>query len=133
VSHRETICVTELGTISQVSPQHLPRMNERCWVHLPIDHLFLLVFREEEKMGKFLFDLVVVVDWYVHENAAVKAEWAFLFWCCEDVCPHDFGGTLRLPLSSLSRMKKYLHLMCFVHLELEKEPLTSKCIVDWLS
>ncbi len=30
-------------------------------------------------------------------------------------------------------MKKYLHLMCLVCLELEKEPLTSSRMVDWLS
>jgi hypothetical protein len=30
-------------------------------------------------------------------------------------------------------MKKYLHLICLVHLELEKEPLTSSRMVDWLS
>jgi hypothetical protein len=28
-------------------------MNERCLLRLLIDHFFLLVFREEEKMGKF--------------------------------------------------------------------------------
>ncbi len=60
---------------------------------LLIDHLFLPIFRGEEKMGKFLFD-VAVVDWYVHENAAVKAKWASLFWFCDNVCPHDFGGAI---------------------------------------
>ncbi len=30
-------------------------------------------------------------------------------------------------------MKKYLHLMCLVRLELEKDPLTSSRMVDWLS
>jgi hypothetical protein len=70
---------TELGTIRQVSPQHSPGMNERCLVHLLIDHLLLLVFREEEKMGKLLFDVIIIVDWYVHENAAVKVEWDSLF------------------------------------------------------
>ena len=30
-------------------------------------------------------------------------------------------------------MKKYLHLICFVLLELEKDPLTSSRMVDWLS
>jgi hypothetical protein len=33
----------------------------------------------------------------------------------------------------LSQMMKYLHLMCLVHLELKKEPLTSSHMVDWLS
>ncbi len=41
--------------------------------------------------------------------------------------------TLRSPLAILSRMKKYLHLMCLVHLKLEKEPSTSSRMVDWLS
>ena len=39
----------------------------------------------------------------------------------------------RSPLAILSRMKKYLHLMCFFCLELNTEPLTSSCMVDWLS
>ena len=94
MSHRETFCGTELGPIRQVIPQHTPGMNEWCLVRLLIDHLFSLVFREEEKMGEFLFDVVVVVDQYFHENAAVEAEWASLFWFCEDVCPHDFGGAI---------------------------------------
>ena len=38
-----------------------------------------------------------------------------------------------LPLAILSRMKKYLHFMCFVRLELDAGPLTSSCMVDWLS
>ncbi len=61
-----------------------------------IGHLFLLVSssREEEKMGKFLFGVVVVVDGYLHENAGVEAEWTSLFWFCEDVCPHVFGGAI---------------------------------------
>ncbi len=41
--------------------------------------------------------------------------------------------TSRSPLQILSHMKKYLGLMSLVHLELENEPLTSKCMVDWLS
>ncbi len=45
-------------------------------------------------MDQFLFNVLIVVDGYVHENAAVKAEWASLFWFCEDVCPHDFGGAI---------------------------------------
>jgi hypothetical protein len=45
-------------------------------------------------MGKFSFNVAVIVDGYVHENAAVEAEWASLFWFCKDVCPHDFGGAI---------------------------------------
>ncbi len=41
--------------------------------------------------------------------------------------------TSRLPSAILSQMKKYLHLICLVRLELEKEPLTSSHMVDWLS
>ncbi len=41
--------------------------------------------------------------------------------------------TLRSPSAILLRMKKYLHLMCLVRLELKKEPLTSSHMVDWLS
>ncbi len=41
--------------------------------------------------------------------------------------------TSRSPSAILSRMKNYLHLICLVCLELEKEPLTSSCMVDWLS
>jgi hypothetical protein len=127
---------TELGTIRQVSPQHTPGINEQCLVHSLIDHLILLVLMEELKMGKVLFDVVVIVDGYVHENAAVKAECASLLGFVRTSAFMILAGqyiTSRLPLSSLSRMKKYLHLMCFVLLELEKELLTSKCIVDWFS
>jgi hypothetical protein len=36
------------------------------------------------------FDVVVVIDWYIHEVAAVKAERCSLFWFCEDIGPHCF-------------------------------------------
>jgi hypothetical protein len=36
------------------------------------------------------FDVVVVVDWDIHEVAAVKAEGSTLFWFCEDIGPHHF-------------------------------------------
>ena len=39
----------------------------------------------------------------------------------------------RLPLAILLLMKKYLHFMCFVCLELDAGPLTSSRMVDWLS
>jgi hypothetical protein len=41
--------------------------------------------------------------------------------------------TLMSTLAILLQMKKYLHLMCLVCLELKKEPLTSSRMVDWLS
>ncbi len=36
------------------------------------------------------FDVVVVVDWDIHEVAAVQAEGSALFWFCEDIGPHHF-------------------------------------------
>ena len=36
-------------------------------------------------------------------------------------------------LAIVSRMKKYLNFMCFVHLEINVDPLTHSCMVDWLS
>ncbi len=36
------------------------------------------------------FDVVVVVDWDIHEVAAVEAEGSALFWFCEDIGPHYF-------------------------------------------
>ncbi len=43
-------------------------------------------------MGKFGFNFVViVVDWNIHENAAVKAEKSALFGFSKDVCPHCFS------------------------------------------
>ena len=41
--------------------------------------------------------------------------------------------TSRLQSAILLHMKKYLHLICLVCLELEKDPLTSSRMVDWLS
>jgi hypothetical protein len=42
-------------------------------------------------MGKFAFNFVIVVDWDIHENAAVKAERFPLFGCSKDICPHYFS------------------------------------------
>jgi hypothetical protein len=36
------------------------------------------------------FDVIVVVDWDIHEVAAVKVEGSTLFWFCEDIGPHYF-------------------------------------------
>jgi len=82
------------------------------------------------------FGVVIVVDWYIHEVGTVEAERGALFWFCEDICPHCFSGQYlisRSHLAILSRMKKYLHFMCFVCLELDAGPLTSSRMVDWLS
>ncbi len=39
----------------------------------------MLVLRKEERMGKLAFDFVIVVDWDIHENAAVEADSSTLF------------------------------------------------------
>ncbi len=41
-------------------------------------------------MGNIAFNVVVVVDWDIHENDAVKAVRASLFRFGEDICPHNF-------------------------------------------
>jgi hypothetical protein len=78
-----------MGAIGSTSLQHTPVMNERCW-HLLINQVVALVLWDEEGMGNILFDIIVVVDWDVHENAVVKAERASLFRFGEDVQPHNF-------------------------------------------
>ncbi len=37
-----------------------------------------------------MFDMVVVVDWNIHEVTVVEAEGSALFWFCEDIGPHHF-------------------------------------------
>ncbi len=44
--------------------------------------------RDEEGMGNIAFNIVIVVDWDIHENAVVKAERASLFRFGEDVPTH---------------------------------------------
>jgi hypothetical protein len=78
------------------------------------------------------FDVVVVVDWDIHEVAAVEAEGS-AFGFVRTSAHIIFVGqyiTSRLPLAILLKMKKYLHLMCLVRLELEKKPSTSSRMVD---
>ena len=48
----------------------------------------MFVILEKEGVSIFLFDFVVVVDWYIHEVAAIKAKRAALFWLCEYIFPH---------------------------------------------
>jgi hypothetical protein len=36
------------------------------------------------------FDVIIVVDWNIHEVAIVKVEGSALFWFCEDIGPHYF-------------------------------------------
>jgi hypothetical protein len=48
-------------------------MNERCW-HLVIDQVVALVLRDEEGMSNIAFNVIILVDWDIHKNAAVKAE-----------------------------------------------------------
>jgi hypothetical protein len=66
-------------------------MNEQYFWESVVDHLVALVLREEEMMGKLAFSFVIVVDWDIHENAAVKAEKSNLFWFSKDICPHNFS------------------------------------------
>ena len=72
------------------SPQHTPGMNEwglgRSVIHLCI----VFILREEERMSFGAFDVVVVVDWYIHEVTAVESEGCALFGFCEDIGPHYF-------------------------------------------
>ncbi len=37
-----------------------------------------------------MLDVIIVVDWDVHEVAVVKAKGSALFWFCEDISPHHF-------------------------------------------
>ncbi len=41
-------------------------------------------------MGKLAFNFIIVVDWDIHENAAVEVERSAQFWFSKDVCPHYF-------------------------------------------
>jgi hypothetical protein len=36
------------------------------------------------------FNVFFIVDWDIHEVAAVEAEGSALFWFCEDISPHHF-------------------------------------------
>ena len=63
------------------SPQHTPGMNLRQ----PVIHLcIVLILWEKERVSFEAFGVVVVVDWYIHEVAAVKSERCSLFQFCED-------------------------------------------------
>jgi hypothetical protein len=72
------------------SSQHTPGMNEWGLGWLVIHSCIALVLREEERMSFGAFDVVVVVDWYIHEVAAVESEGCALFGFCEDIGPHYF-------------------------------------------
>ena len=89
----------------------------------------MFVFWEKKGVSVSTFKVVVVVDWYIHKVAVVEAERAPLFYFCS-VGQYRIYRSL---LAILSRMKKYLHFMCFVCLELDVGPLTSSHMVDWLS
>jgi hypothetical protein len=78
-----------MGAIGSISSQHTHVMSERCW-HSVINQVVVLILWDEEGMGNIALDVVVVDDWDIHENAAVKAERASLFRFGEDICPHDF-------------------------------------------
>ncbi len=78
-----------MGAIRFVSSQHTPVMNEQCW-HSFINQVVALILRDEEGMGNIALDIIVIVDWDIHENAAVKTERASLLRFGEDVSPHNF-------------------------------------------
>ena len=72
------------------SPQHTPGMNEWCLRQLVIHSCIALILWEEERVSFGALDVVVVIDWYIHEVAVVKKERCSLFWFCEDIGPHYF-------------------------------------------
>ena len=80
------------------SPQHTPGMNDWCCVQSIIYSLWVLcgafVFWKKKGVSVSTFNFVVIVYWYIHEVAAVKAERTALFWFCEDICPHCFGRAI---------------------------------------
>ncbi len=53
-----------------ISSQLTPVMNEWCW-HSFINQVVALLLGDEEGMGNIVVDVVAVVDWGIHENAAV--------------------------------------------------------------
>jgi hypothetical protein len=61
--------------------------NEWCW-HLFINQVVALILGDEEGMGDIAFNIVIVVDWDIYENAVVKAERASLFRFDEDIPTH---------------------------------------------
>ncbi len=89
MSQRIWICGTQMGAIGSVSSQCTPVINERCR-HLVINQVVALILWDEEGMGNIVFTVSVVVDWDIHENAAVEVERVSLFRFGEDVRPHDF-------------------------------------------
>ena len=42
-------------------------------------------------MSVSMFEVAVIVNWYINKVAAVKAERDALFWFCEDIFPHCFS------------------------------------------
>jgi hypothetical protein len=80
-----------------------------------------------------MFGVAIIVDRDIHAMAPFKAERPTLFGLVRPSAHIISVGqyrTSRSPLEILSRMKKYQHLMCFVHFELENDLLTLRCIVD---
>jgi hypothetical protein len=89
-------------------PQHTPGMNDWCLWQSVIHHCVLLILWEEERISLYAFNAVVVVDWYIHGVAAVKAERSSLFWFSEDIGQHYFCWAVhdfKLASSILLRMK----------------------------
>jgi gentisate 1,2-dioxygenase len=65
-------------------------MNEWGLGRSVIHSCIALILWEEERMSFGAFDVVVVVDWYIHEVTAVESEGCALFGFCEDIGPHYF-------------------------------------------
>ncbi len=82
-------CGTGLGT-GMWSPQLTPGMNEWGLGQSVIHLCVALILWEEKRVSFGAFNVVVVVDWYIHEVTVVKLERCALFWFCEDIGPHYF-------------------------------------------
>ena len=77
-------------------------MNELGLRQLVIHSCIALILWEEERVSFGTFDLILVVDWYIHEVPAVESERCFLFWVCDDIGPHYFCWAVETILRSLS-------------------------------
>jgi hypothetical protein len=65
-------------------------------------------------MGKLVFNFVFLVDWYVHENTAVKAEKSTLFGLSKDVCPHYFSREVNDFKAAIINFVSYEEVSAFV-------------------
>ena len=65
-------------------------MNEWGLGQPVIHSCIALVLWGEKRVSFGALNVVVVVDWYIHEVAAVESERCSLFPFCEDIGPHSF-------------------------------------------